>query len=436
MRARERSTKDGNFLILFAVSSGVIMGMGAISLDLSYLRNCRMQLQNAVDAAAHAALISYRTTANETTARQVAKDIAALNFVGGRPVSLGDTDIVFGTWDFTNHEFSTAGSFVNAVSVVANRRDGALDGPIQLFIAPVIGIDSGEAAAEATGAFRFRELELLLDTTGSFFRDIDNGRNAVISFLDKIYTNHLPQDKIGLVAFAQQGKEFTPLQDVVSNYAAIRASWYGQGDVTYNCRTSGSRRTCSYYDPTSTYGLNLCFQDREPNGVADTTNPNGVTNVAAMKQQYFDYARTITNVNCFDGSAYNPRQEGTDHSTALQKGIDVLLNDGVNGNMKVIVMVSDGRAQCKQPDDASSASCVTSRQILAQQQTARAAENNISIFSVMFCSNCSSASLASYQAYADTLVTGVGKSYTTTDSNQLDDILNEIADSLPVALVQ
>lgn len=342
MRIRDRRSREGNFLVLFGFSSAVMMGMGALSIDIGYLRDCQMQLQNAVDAAAHAALISYRAYGNESEARETASDIAALNYVGGKPVSLADSDVVFGTWDFDARSFSTGGAFTNAVQVSASRSDTALDGPIQFFLGPVIGVDSGRAAANATGAFRFREMELLLDTTGSFFRDIDNGRNAVISFLDKIYTNHLPQDKIGLIAFAQEGKEFTQLQDVVNGYSTIRSSWYGQGDVSYNCRTSAGRTTCSYY--TRSYGLNICYLDRDGDGNYDATNSSGVSSLACQWQKWFDQAQTIRNVNCYDGSAYNPRTEGTNHATALSTAIDKLTADGINGNMKVIVMVSDGCA--------------------------------------------------------------------------------------------
>lgn len=436
MRSLERTGRRGNFLVLFAISASVVLGFGALGIDISYLRNSQMELQNAVDAAAHAAMVSYRQGSSQSEARDVAKLVAANNRVAGRAVSLGTDDIIFGTWDFEGGGFSTSGSFVNAVQVVARRTEGSTDGPINYFLGPVIGTDYGEIRAEATGAFRFREMMLVLDTTGSFFRDIDNGRSAVLGFLDRIYANRLPQDKIGLSIFAQNSQVVTQLQDVQSNYSSIRSSWFGDGDRTYNCRVgSNGRTTCNYY--TRTWGLNICFMDQDGDGVADTRSSSGAPTEACMRQKYLDVGQTIPNINCYDGSAYSsPKQEGTDHSVALQGAIDHILDEGLGGNQKVIVLVSDGRAQCKQPDDSSTQSCIANRQQLAYDQADRAAENNISIFSVMYCSNCDSTQLAGYEAYASALVSGVGKAYTTTDSNQLDDILAEIADSLPVALVQ
>lgn len=427
MRSRRRPTRRGNFLVLFALASTVMLGFGALSIDISYLRNSQMELQNGVDAAAHAALIAYRSGNDQNSARQVAKDLALANRVAGKPLSLSDDDIVFGTWDFDSRSFTTSGSFVNAVQVNGRRLEGSTDGPINYFLGPILGTAYGEARSSATGAFRFREMMLVLDTTGSFFRDIDNGRNAVLSFLDRIHSNRLPQDKLGLMTFAQVPFIVSELQDVESGYSSMYNLWYGQGDVSHDCRATSTGTTCMYY--TRDYGLNICFKDINSDGVAEPGAP--------FNQAFYDAGRTMPNINCYDGTAYSsPREEGTNHSVALEAAIDELLDVGIAGNMKIIVLVSDGRAQCKQPDDASSQSCVAARQQFAYDQADRAAEVGVSIFSVMFCSNCDAGQLSVAEAYSSNLVAGVGKSYTTRDSDQLDDILNEIADSLPVALVQ
>lgn len=428
MRTQKRKGRRGNFLLLFAVAATVVLGFGALSIDISYLRNSQMELQNAVDAAAHAALLTYRDGSDDAAARAVAQQVAAANRVAGKPLTLSDDDIVFGTWDFDDRTFSTSGSFVNAVQVTGRRTESSNDGQIDYFLGGIIGTDHGEAVANATGAYRFREMMLLLDVTGSFFRDIDNGRNAVLTFLTEINSNHLPQDKIGLTTFAQVAKVVTPLQDVEGNATTIYDYWNGQGNVTSSCRTIAGRTSCTYVSPHN-YGLNICFHDQAGDGTADQGAP--------FNQKYYDAAQTVLNINCFDGTAYpSSRTVGTYHAEGLESAIDSLLAEGLAGNMKVIILISDGRAQCDQPDTASTASCVAQRQQEAYDQVERASENNISIFSVMFCSNCDATQMASYEAFSAAMATGIGKSYTTNQSNQLDDILAEIADSLPVALVQ
>lgn len=426
MRRVNEKSRRGNFLVMFAASVTVVLGFGALAIDLSYLRNSRMELRNAVDAASHAAMIEYRRSASEGLARAVAKQVAAQNKVAGHTLTLQDADVVFGVWDFDTSSFGTSGGFINAVQVAATRDADATDGPIQFFLAPVLGIDSGSATADATSAFRFREMMLILDTTGSFFRDIDNGRDAIIGFLDRVYANHLPQDAIGLLTFAQQANVFSPLQSLETNYATLRTAWYGDGDRT-NRHCPGPM--CAYTG--ADWGLGICFKDLDGDGTANAGAGN------PFQQKWMDAAHTVPNLNCYDGSAFSsPREEGTDHSVALEEAIDHLEDYGLPGNLKVIVMVTDGRVQCRQPDTAATAACVTDRTNQAYAQAQRAAEAGMSIFVVMYCSNCNAALRGQYEAYEQALVTGSGRAYFTADSSSLDDILNEIADSLPVVIVE
>lgn len=432
MRRINQRVRKGNFLVMFAASITVVLGFGALAIDLSYLRNSRMELRNAVDAASHAAMIEYRRSASEGLARAVAKQVAAENKVAGHTLTLQDADVTFGVWDFDTSSFGTSGGFINAVQVVATRDADATDGPIQFFLAPVLGIDSGAATADATSAFRFREMMLILDTTGSFRKDIDNGRDAIIGFLDRVYLNHLPQDTIGLITFAQEANLFSSLQSLEVNYATLRASWYGDGDRTNrNCPSP-----CTYRGAAT--GLGICFKDQDGDGVANSTIP--VYERPVFSQRYVDASGT-ENLNCYDGSYFPApdRQEGTDHSVGLEAAIDHLEDYGLPGNLKVIVMVTDGKVQCKQPDDATSAACVTARTEQAYAQAQRAAEAGMSTFVVMYCSttDCNDPIVrARYEAYSEALVTGTGRAYFTNVGTELDDILAQIADSLPIVIVE
>lgn len=423
--------RRGNFLLFFALALVPVLGFGAIAIDVGYLRKSQMELQNATDAAAHAALLRYRDDLeDEDAAREAAKLLAASNRVAGEPLHLADTDIVFGQWDFEARVFQAGQRPSNAVHVTGRRGEASTDGPIDYFLGPVLGVDHGEAVSSATGAFRYREMMLVFDTTGSFFRDIDNGRDAALAFLTQVDAYEFPHDQIGLVAFAQSAKVYTPLQNVHENASAIYDAWYGDGDVTVTCVRFNGTANCTYV-PNHQAGLNICFKDKDGDGVVNA----GVAE--PFNQRWFDAGKTVLNLNCYDGTAYpTNRQEGTYHAVALSAAIDNLLDEGIPGNMKIIVLVSDGRAQCAQPDTASTASCVAARQQEAYDQVDRAAENDISIFSVMLCSNCNPTQMASYEAFASALKSGVGKAYLTSDSGQLDDILTEIARSLPIALVE
>lgn len=103
----QRKHRRGNAAIITALSLTVLLGVAAIAIDGGMARHHRAELQNAADAAAHAAAFSYDGTEQGLLdARQAAVDIAALNTAGGQPVVLDtnqgnepDGDIVSGEWD-------------------------------------------------------------------------------------------------------------------------------------------------------------------------------------------------------------------------------------------------------------------------------------------------------------------------------------------------
>ena len=428
---RTRRLRRGNFLILFGVLLTVLMGFGALTIDISHLRNCQMELQTAVDAAAHAALVDYRRTGSTTSARETAKTVAAANSISGRPVHLADSDIVFGTWNYLTDSFSTAGAYVNAVQVHGERSEGSTDGPIHYFLGPIIGTASGEIQANATSAFRFREIMLVLDTTPSFRQDIDNGVDAVVTFLDEVHAQNLPQDRMGLILMAQVATKINGLTSLTSEYSNLRSYWLGEYnasygyDRSYNCHDvyisslHEYHTSCSFVDRSS--GIQICY-------IAGQYAP--------MNQPWFDAGRTVPNLNCYDGSPASPPEEGTYHAPGLEMAIDELVDNGNPGNIKVIVMVSDGRPKCYTSNFTEETTCDAERRANAILQSNRAEDLGISIWSVMFCSNCNGTQLAQYTDYSKELAAGAGRGYGTDESDQLDDILTSIAKSLPIALVE
>ena len=84
-----RSQRRGNAAIVTALSLTVLLGVAAIAVDGGMARHHRAELQNAADAAAHAAAFTYDGTEQGLLdAREAAVNIAALNTAGGQPVVL------------------------------------------------------------------------------------------------------------------------------------------------------------------------------------------------------------------------------------------------------------------------------------------------------------------------------------------------------------
>ena len=113
--------RRGSTTIQLALSLTSILGVGALVVDIGYARLVHVQLQGAVDAAAHAG-VSYLdgTDVGMELAVDGAVAFGALNFADGQPVDLDpDTQIELGVWDGVEFLVSADPEEVNAVRVVA-----------------------------------------------------------------------------------------------------------------------------------------------------------------------------------------------------------------------------------------------------------------------------------------------------------------------------
>ena len=89
--------RRGNYTMLLAVALLVVLGFGALALDVSYMLMARGQAQDVADAASQAAIVVLRQTGDRDAALDAAERIVSWNQVAGRPPDLLDVD--FGTWD-------------------------------------------------------------------------------------------------------------------------------------------------------------------------------------------------------------------------------------------------------------------------------------------------------------------------------------------------
>src|SRR5690242_11758651 len=103
---RDRERERGAIAVLMTLCLTILLGFAALGFDLSYVRLGRLQMENATDAAAHAAMIVLRGTNDTTQARDAAIDIAHRHEVLGQPMKLTAADIVFGQYRFSTKVFS------------------------------------------------------------------------------------------------------------------------------------------------------------------------------------------------------------------------------------------------------------------------------------------------------------------------------------------
>lgn len=121
-----RRDRRGNFAFVLVLSLPVLLGMGAVAVDLGYQKVVRAELQAAADIAVAAGAEQLDGTFDGLfEAKQAAIRAAARNNADGRPVELNETNIMFGHWDPETREFvvSSDPADIDAMQVVIRRED-------------------------------------------------------------------------------------------------------------------------------------------------------------------------------------------------------------------------------------------------------------------------------------------------------------------------
>lgn len=164
--SRRRCTKRrGAVLILAALLLVGLMTVCALTVDLGYLCVARAELQRTADSAALAGVSVMQDLADLNAnpnpgavayaARTAACQYSALNPCRAKTVNLprndantASGDLVLGHFNSTTAVFDPNSARFNA-TFVRVRRDSVQNGPVELFIAPVIGVHSVDMFMEA-----------------------------------------------------------------------------------------------------------------------------------------------------------------------------------------------------------------------------------------------------------------------------------------------
>jgi Flp pilus assembly protein TadG len=370
----------------------VLLGFAALAIDMTYLRLTRLQAQNAADAGAHAALVELRRSRDESIARVRAVSVVNMNVVAGEAAEVDPVrDVVFGGWDFGAKFFDPTADFVNAVQVTVRRDADSPGGAVPLMIAKVFGTDAADAKSTgaSVGALRSRDVVIVQDVTHSFADEINEAREADIVLLDFMKEHGFPGDAVGMVTFVGAAELWTALEPLRTSYGAIRAQWLT---------------------------LDWCNRNYWPFTVLYT-------------ERYHDAPHMM---NCSAGSPIETSfmDSGTNQGTGLELAIDHLIDAGFTDlhTLKTIVLISDGKPQCVPEGTA----CDDAVSAFGTEMADRAAAENISIFSV----SMNETADAEQSAYLESLIRGYGTFYETPDSTELPDILEKIAASIPISIVQ
>jgi hypothetical protein len=186
----------GSAAVLFAGGVMMLVGMAAISVDLSYLFVLRGKLQTTADAAALAAV----GEVDDETARATALNYAALNMPSGNHGAvLATNDVRTGIWDFRAKTFTPGAAPANALRVITRRAEGN-GNAVGLFFAQALGFTAADVETQAIAAEIVVGAPCLmsLDPAASAATKVNNG--TVIADGCAFHTNSNAPDALDIAS--------------------------------------------------------------------------------------------------------------------------------------------------------------------------------------------------------------------------------------------
>ncbi len=195
--------QNGAIAVISVISLPVILGFGALAIDMSYAYQTRNLLQTTADAAALAA--EAELPAKPKVVAKAMEYVEENMPAASHGMVLADSDVVIGNYDFDTKTWSPDTGPLNAVQVTT-RRATQNNNRLELFLARVLGLWSLDIAASAIASRGDGGIELMmvLDVTGSMEDNIPGLRAAATNMLQVIYgeTSSRPDVYIGLAPFS------------------------------------------------------------------------------------------------------------------------------------------------------------------------------------------------------------------------------------------
>jgi Flp pilus assembly protein TadG len=284
-RVMPRGDDSGAVAVIVALWIVMLLGIGALAVDVGFYLVQRGKAQTAADAAALAAA-SYLPE-DEPRARSAATDFATRNLPNG------------------------TATFTGGGATDPGRADVTVSVEVPTFFARVFGIGSvtavahAGAQAEVTSNRMPLQVVVVQDASGSFIEEWAQATSADLALMSLINQVSTQGDKVGFVAFSQ-----------------------GLKSTTY----VGANRALG--------------APRKVNAVGDTDASHGQVMQLSLGLTALNYADPSTLPAAVDTSYQIARKDFPGGNTYPESGIDWAINQftgsGSTGAEKVIVFVSDG----------------------------------------------------------------------------------------------
>jgi len=409
-RIPNREEKRGNYSMFMGVFAVSVVGFGALGVDISYIAMANKQAQAVADAASHAALIEYRNHPSPDAAVRVAAgNVAAQHYVDNNTVGLSGqkgtlAEVIFGQFDPSTDTTINGGAqpYNAAYARVERTNTNALD----LFLAPIIGHADADVSQEGITAANPRNIMVVVDRSCSMHDSI----------VDSDCTSD-PADSWHYWTTGG-GTEYRQRRAICN---ITEAGWYGAEQAlaafsSYMVANQVDEDMLGYttFSSSSSGGHDYPLQfvaDVESTIVADWS---------AYGDCEYEYRERKSggswNYHSVRYSGYTC-SGSTSQAAGMSLAIDDLINNGHPLAFKALIVVSDG-------NPTSPSSSTGASEWAAESD--RAWANDIHIWTVGF-GGVNTALLEANKR-------GIGKAYFTPNASELDDVMLEIARSIPIVI--
>ena len=189
----------------------VLLGFSALAVDISLITMAEQQAQATADAASHAALVAYRSSASPA-AGLTAGNAAANYIINRNQVGTGQADLTPGFPKYRIYDHAT-GNFlppsgttgINAVEVQIDRLDTNANAQ-QTLLASMFGVNSVDIDARGVTAHQMRAIMLVQDFSCSMNgSNMQASRTATTGFFAYLQNFQQPGDMFGITGYADQG---------------------------------------------------------------------------------------------------------------------------------------------------------------------------------------------------------------------------------------
>lgn len=230
---RARRASIGLFVALL---TPVLLGVGLLAVDATYLYYRTLLLRQTAQAAALAGggkLSTYFTTGSSATVVSTAQTFSTANSPTARFGTVVPTaNVVLGNWDGGTSTFtslaSSGGTLPNAVSVTALNTT-ANGNPVATFLAGRISranMDLTSTVVTSYGTGQPFHTIVINDLSSSFSSSIANQRAADVAILDCVKNSAGSGTQFGLIGFTgHYGAVMSPpLQNAATSYSTIKTT--------------------------------------------------------------------------------------------------------------------------------------------------------------------------------------------------------------------